>query len=39
VTGLPQMTEALLAAGFSESDVAQIMGGNVVRLLRENLPQ
>jgi membrane dipeptidase len=37
-TGLPQVTEALLAEGFSETEVAQIMGGNVVRLLRTTLP-
>ncbi|HEX6097640.1 MAG TPA: dipeptidase [Thermoanaerobaculia bacterium] len=37
-TGLPQVTEALLAEGFSEAEVAQIMGGNVIRLLRTALP-
>ena len=37
-TGLPQITEGLLAAGFSEADVGKIMGGNVLRVLRETLP-
>jgi membrane dipeptidase len=38
VTGLPQLTDALLQAGFSETDVRAIMGGNVQRLLLQNLP-
>lgn len=38
VTGLPQLTEALLEAGFSASEIQQIMGGNVVRFLRQTLP-
>lgn len=38
VTGLPQLTEALLEVGFSASDIQQIMGGNVVRFLRRALP-
>lgn len=37
-TGLPQLTEALLAAGFSKEELQQIMGGNVVRLLHRTLP-
>jgi microsomal dipeptidase-like Zn-dependent dipeptidase len=37
-TGLPQVTQALLDAGMSEDDVARVMGGNVVRLLRQTLP-
>lgn len=37
-TGLAQITEALLAEGFSEEEIAKIMGGNVLRLLKENLP-
>jgi microsomal dipeptidase-like Zn-dependent dipeptidase len=38
VTGLPLMTQGLLEAGFSDQDVRQIMGGNVIRLLQDNLP-
>jgi microsomal dipeptidase-like Zn-dependent dipeptidase len=37
-TGVPLVTEALLAEGFSEDDVARLMGGNVVRLLEDTLP-
>ena len=37
-TGLPQVTQALLDAGMAEDDVARVMGGNVVRLLRQSLP-
>ena len=37
-TGLAQITDALLAEGFSESDIEMIMGGNVLRFLKENLP-
>jgi microsomal dipeptidase-like Zn-dependent dipeptidase len=36
--GLPQLTEALLDIGFSAAEVQQIMGGNVVRFLRDALP-
>ncbi|MHA6494163.1 dipeptidase [Pseudomonas borbori] len=39
VTGLPQLTEGLLKAGFSRDDIAAIMGGNVQRLLLASLPQ
>jgi microsomal dipeptidase-like Zn-dependent dipeptidase len=38
VTGLPLLTQALLEAGFSDQEVGQIMGGNVIRLLQDNLP-
>ncbi len=38
VTGLVHLTEALLASGFAEDDVAKIMGGNVLRLFAEQLP-
>lgn len=37
-TGLPQLTEALLDAGFRPSEIRQIMGENAVRFLREALP-
>ncbi|RJG10326.1 peptidase M19 [Pseudomonas cavernicola] len=37
-TGLPQLTEGLLKAGFSATDIAAIMGGNVQRLLLQSLP-
>nr|WP_298144821.1 dipeptidase [uncultured Pseudomonas sp.] len=39
VTGLPQLTEGLLGAGFSRDEIAAIMGGNVQRLLLASLPQ
>ena len=39
VTGLPLLTQDLLDAGFSEADVAAIMGGNVLRLLLAQLPE
>lgn len=38
VTGLPRITEGLMAAGFSTEDIRAIMGGNVQRLLAQNLP-
>lgn len=38
-SGLAQITEALLAKGFSESDIRKIMGENVVLLLRRTLPE
>ena len=38
-TGVVQITDALLAQGFSEADIEKIMGGNVIRLLLANLPQ
>ena len=36
--GLVEITDALLAAGFSEREVEKIMGGNVFRVLAEALP-
>ncbi len=38
-TGLVQITDAVLAAGFSEHEIRLIMGENVMRFLRENLPE
>ena len=32
-TGMPLLTEALLAEGLSETDIAAVMGGNAVRVL------
>ena len=36
-TGLPVLTESLLAAGLSEEDVRKVLGGNVRRVLAANL--
>lgn len=38
VTGLGELTGALLASGMSEADVAKVMGGNVLRVFGESLP-
>lgn len=38
-TGSVQITDAMLAAGYSEQEIRMIMGENVVRFLRENLPE
>lgn len=37
-SGLAQLTQGLKGAGFSDADIAAIMGGNVRRLLLESLP-
>lgn len=37
-SGMALLTEGLLGAGFTADEVARIMGGNAVRLLREALP-
>ena len=37
-TGMPLLTEALLADGLSETDIAAVMGGNAVRVLAGALP-
>jgi membrane dipeptidase len=37
-TGLVQVTDALIAAGFSDAEIAAVMGGNVIRLLQATLP-
>ncbi len=38
-TGLVQITDELLKEGFTEDEMRLIMGGNVLRLLSDNLPQ
>jgi len=38
-TGLVQITDAMLAAGYSEQEISLIMGGNVMEFLNENLPE
>jgi membrane dipeptidase len=35
VASIPKITERLLAAGYTEADLAKIWSGNVLRLLRE----
>lgn len=39
VSGTGLITEALLKEKFTEDEIAEIMGGNVVRILSENLPE
>jgi microsomal dipeptidase-like Zn-dependent dipeptidase len=36
-SGMPLLTEALLAEGLSDDDIAAVMGGNAVRLLAASL--
>jgi len=38
VTGLVLLTQAMLEAGFSQQEIAAILGGNVLRVLRQTLP-
>ena len=38
-TGLAQITDAMLEAGYSEQEIRMIMGENVVGFLRGNLPE
>lgn len=38
-SGLPVLTEALLASGMSESTVRKVLGGNALRVLEETLPE
>lgn len=38
-TGLVRITDALLAENFNEDEIKMMMGGNVFRVLAENLPQ
>jgi microsomal dipeptidase-like Zn-dependent dipeptidase len=37
-TGLSLVTEALLEQGFSDEEIAKIMGGNTIRVLLQSLP-
>ena len=37
-SGFSILTEALLEEGFSQEDIAKIMGGNTLRVLMHNLP-
>jgi microsomal dipeptidase-like Zn-dependent dipeptidase len=37
-TGMPLLTEALLAEGLSDDDIAAVMGGNAIRVLTGSLP-
>lgn len=37
-TGFPHLTDALLDAGFSETDIQKMASGNVIRVLRRTLP-
>lgn len=36
--GLVELTDALLASGLDEQAIGKVMGGNVLRVLRANLP-
>lgn len=38
IADLPKLARALARRNYSEDDVANIMGGNWIRLLRESLP-
>jgi membrane dipeptidase len=38
-TGLAQITDAMLAAGYTEQQIRLIMGENVTSFLRDNLPE
>jgi microsomal dipeptidase-like Zn-dependent dipeptidase len=37
-SGVAEITEAMLDAGYSEAEIRMIMGENVVKFLSENLP-
>lgn len=39
VSGMALLSMALLHQGFAEAEIAQIMGGNVLRVLRQILPK
>jgi len=36
VADYPKITDELIKSGYSESDIKKILGGNVIRLIREN---
>jgi len=38
-TGVVEVTDALLAEGFSDDEIRMIMGGNFIRVLSETLPR
>jgi membrane dipeptidase len=38
-SGLVRVTDALLAEGFNDEEIKMIMGGNVFRVLSQNLPR
>ncbi len=37
--GLAMITQSLIDAGFSDADIAKVMGGNVYRVLAQGLPK
>lgn len=37
-SGLVQITDALIDAGFADEEIGKVMGGNVIRILGEALP-
>ncbi|MBI1320847.1 MAG: peptidase M19 [Candidatus Hydrogenedens sp.] len=39
ISGMALVTEGLMKAGYNEADIRKIMGENVIRLLREVLPE
>ena len=38
ITGVVEITDALMQEGFNDEDIAKIMGGNTLRVLKELLP-
>ena len=38
VSGVALITEALMNDGFTDEEIIKIMGGNIIKLLNENLP-
>ena len=38
-SGEALVTEALIDEGFSDDDIAKVMGGNVLKLLSDGLPE